>query len=165
MLHRLSFEHSEITWVKDKEYVKELMERISKFYSRYFFGEISSRSDGKEITKFLRKSFQLESLFNEVSNTLNDLYRAQANQIDARQNALLFMLTIYTVISGIYGMNLVIEDWKDLTDWSQVPGYSFFEWVALLTALSGIGIAIGILVVYGWNGMRDKYRKWKRSGL
>ena len=163
MLLRLSFEYSEITWVKDKEYVKELMERISKFYSRYFFGLISSRSEGKEITNFLRNSFQLEALFSEVSNTLNDLYRGQANQIDARQNALLFMLTIYTVVSGIYGMNLVIDDWKDFTNWAEISGYSFFEWVAFLTAISGIGIAIAILAMYGWNGVRDKYRKWKRS--
>ncbi len=163
MLLRLSFEHSELTWVKDREYVKELTERISKFYSRYFFGEVSSRSEGKEISALLRKSFQLDSLFGEVSNTVNDLYRAQSNQTNARQNALLFMLTVYTVISGIYGMNLVIEDWKDLTDWSQVPGYSFFEWVALITAISGIGIAVILLFISGWSGARSKYRKWKRS--
>lgn len=76
---------------------------------------------------------------------------------------LLFMLTVYTTISGIYGMNLVIEDWKGFADWSKVPGYSFFEWISLITALSGIGLSLALLISTGGKGLANRYRKWKRE--
>ncbi|MFJ7827382.1 hypothetical protein [Psychrobacillus sp. NPDC096623] len=163
MLLKVAFEHSEVSWAKDKRYVEELIELISKFYSRYYFEEVSTRSEGKELTRQLRKVFRLEGLFDEVKQTVDDLYRAQDNQSDKRNNSLLFMLTIFTVVSGIYGMNLVIEDWKGKTDWGKVPGYSFFEWISLITALTGIGLSIALIGYTGGKGIYDKYRKWKRD--
>ncbi|MEK4520383.1 hypothetical protein NSQ95_18020 [Psychrobacillus sp. FSL W7-1457] len=163
MLLKLSFEHSEVSWSKDKEYVRELMELISKFYSRYYFGQVSPRQEGKELTHLLREAFNLNHLFIEVKKTLDDLYRAQDNQTSNRHNMLLFMLTVYTTISGIYGMNLVIEDWKGFADWSKVPGYSFFEWISLITALSGIGLSLALLISTGGKGLANRYRKWKRE--
>ena len=119
MLLRLSFEHSEVSWSKDKQYVEELIELISKFDSRYYFEEVSVRTEGKEFTNMLREVFYLKPLFEEVKRTVDDLYRTQENQTAKRHNMLLFMLTVYTVVSGIYGMNLVIEDWKGNIDWSE----------------------------------------------
>ncbi|SDN47425.1 hypothetical protein SAMN05518871_105225 [Psychrobacillus sp. OK028] len=163
MLLKVSFEHSEVSWAKDKRYVEELIELISKFSSRYYFEEVSTRTEGKELTHQLREVFRLHNLFDEVKQTVDDLYRAQDNQSDKRNNSLLFMLTIFTVVSGIYGMNLVIEDWKGKTDWSKVPGYSFFEWISLITALTGIGLSIALIGYTGGKGIYDRYRKWKRD--
>jgi len=163
MLLKVSFEHSEVSWVKDKRYVEELIELISKFYSRFYFEEVSTRTEGKELTKQLREAFRLHDLFNEVKQTVDDLYRAQDNQSSKRHNSLLFMLTIFTVVSGIYGMNLVIEDWKGKTDWAKVPGYSFFEWIALITSLTGIGLAIVLIGYTSGKRIYDRYRKWKRD--
>ena len=163
MLLKVSFEHSEVSWAKDKRYVEELIELISKFYSRYYFEEVSARSEGKELTQQLRKVFRLQNLFNEVKQTVDDLYRAQDNQSGKRNNSLLFMLTIFTVVSGIYGMNLVIEDWKGKTDWAKVPGYSFFEWIALITSLTGIGLAVTLVGYTSGKGIYNRYRKWKRD--
>lgn len=163
ILLKLTFEHSEVSWRKDKEYVEELIELISKFYSRYYFEEVSVRTEGKEFTHILREAFNLNHLFEEVKRTVDDLYRAQDNQTKKRHNMLLFMLTVYTVISGIYGMNLVIEDWKGKTDWSKVTGYSFFEWISLLTALTGIALSGILIVTTGGKGVSNKYRKWKRD--
>lgn len=163
MLLKVSFEHSEVSWAKDKRYVEELIELISKFYSRYYFEEVSVRTEGKALTQNLREVFRLNDLFNEVKRTVDDLYRAQENQSDKRHNLLLFMLTIFTVVSGIYGMNLVIEDWKGKTDWAKVPGYSFFEWISLITALTGIGLSIALIVYTVVKGINDRYRKWKRD--
>lgn len=163
MLLKVSYEHSEVSWAKDKRYVEELIELISKFYSRYYFEEVSARTEGKELTQQLREVFRLQDLFNEVNQTVNDLYRAQDNQSNKRHNSLLFMLTIFTVVSGIYGMNLVIEDWKGKTDWAKVPGYSFFEWIALITALTGIALATALIgYTIGKRGY-DRYRKRKRD--
>lgn len=163
MLLKVTFEHSEVSWEKDKEYVEELIELITKFDSHYYFEEVSARTEGKELTERLREVFRLQNLFEEVKKTVDDLYRAQDNQSDKRQNSLLFMLTIFTVVSGIYGMNLVIEDWKGKTDWAKVPGYSFFEWIALITSLTGIGLSIALIGYTGGNRIYHGYRKWKRD--
>lgn len=165
MFLKLSFEHSEVSWAKDKEYVEELIELISKFDSRYYFEEVSVRTEGKEFTRILRKSFHLRQLFEEVKRTVDDLYRTQEKQTDKRHNMLLFMLTVYTVVSGIYGMNLVIEDWRGSTDWSKVWDYSFFEWISLITALTGIALAGILLASTGGKGIWNKYRKWKRNNF
>ncbi|MEI4770653.1 hypothetical protein WAX74_13540 [Psychrobacillus sp. FJAT-51614] len=165
MLLKLSFEHSEVSWSKDKEYVEELIEQISKFDSRYYFKHVSVRMEGKELTNILKETFSINTLFEEVKNTVDDLNQAQEKQRDKRQNMLLFMLTVFTVISGIYGMNLIIEDWKGKTDWSKVSGYSFFEWISLLTALIGISLSILLLAWEGIKGIRNIYRKRKRNSF
>ena len=163
MLFRLSFEYSEIHWNQDEDYVEELIELISKFSSRYYFGEVSARTEGKELSHTYREIFHLNSLYEEVKKTLQELYRAQENQSSKRHNMLLFMLTVFTVVSGIYGMNLVIEDWKGKTDWSKVSGYSFFEWISLITALAGISLSFILLGATGGKGIWKKIRKWKRD--
>lgn len=163
ILLKVSFEHSEVSWAKDKRYVEELIELIYKFYSRYYFEEVSARTEGKELTQKLREVFRLHDLFDEVKQTVDDLYRAQDNQTDKRNNSLLFMLTIFTVVSGIYGMNLVIEDWKGKTDWSKVPGYSFFEWISLITAVTGITLSVALIGYTASKHIYDRYRKWKRD--
>lgn len=161
----LSFEHSEVGWTKDKEYVEAIIELISKFDSRYYFEEVSVNTEGKELTHILRETFQISNLFEEVKRTVNDLYRTQEKQTDKRHNMLLFMLTIYTVISGIYGMNLVIEDWDGEGNWSEVFGYSFLEWISLITAVTGIALSVILLVTTGGKGVWSKYRRWKRERL
>ena len=163
MLLRLSFEHSNVSWKKDESYVEELIEMISKFSARYYFGEVSVRSTGKEHAKTFVDIFHLDETFREVRDTLNELYRTQENQADKRQNYLLFMLTTFTVVSGIYGMNLVIEDWKGFTDWSKVPGYSFFEWISLVVALTGIGLSFLLILTTLGGSIRKRYRRYKRS--
>ncbi|MFF2753720.1 hypothetical protein ACFVR1_08190 [Psychrobacillus sp. NPDC058041] len=162
MFFKLSFEHSDVDWVKDKIFVEELIELISKFDSGYYFNEVSYRTEGKEFTHILRETFNINYLFEEVKRTVDDLFRAQEKQTIKRQNMLLFMLTVYTVISGIYGMNLAIDDWKGKTDWSKVSHYSFFEWISLITALTGIALSGILLASTGGKMIWEKYRKWKR---
>jgi len=163
MLLRMSFEYSEIQWDQDEDYVEELIELITKFSSHYYFGEVSARTEGKELSHTYREIFHLDKLYEEVKQTLHELYRAQENQSAKRHNMLLFMLTVFTVVSGIYGMNLVIEDWKGKTDWSKVSGYSFFEWISLITALAGISLSVILLGTTGGKGLWKKIRKWKRD--
>ncbi|WP_391205251.1 hypothetical protein [Psychrobacillus sp. L4] len=162
MFFKLSFEHSDVNWAKDKVFVEELIALISKFDSGYYFNEVSSRTEGKEFTHILRDTFNINYLFEEVKRTVDDLFRVQEKQTIKRQNMLLFMLTVYTVISGIYGMNLAIDDWKGKTDWSKVTHYSFFEWISLITALTGIALSAILLASTGGKLIWEKYRKWQR---
>ncbi|AYC29093.1 hypothetical protein [Paenisporosarcina cavernae] len=163
MLYRVSFDYSEVKWDKDEDYVEELIQLISIFSSRYYFREVSARTEGKELSSIYREIFKLDELYEEVKTTLQELYKAQENKADKRHNLLLFMLTVFTVISGIYGMNLVIKDWEGNTDWSKVPSYSLFEWISLITALTGIFLSITLLSLYFGKGIWKKIRKWRRD--
>jgi len=142
MLLRVAFEYSEINWKKDEEYVKSLIKIITLFSSWYYFQEISTRSEGKELSKMFRQSFNIDSLFIEVNKTLQELYKSQENNASDRMNKLLFILTVFTVVSGIYGMNLVIKDWESPSGWKAISTYTFFEWISLVTAVSGIGLSV-----------------------
>ena len=91
MLLRISYEYSEIDWDKDDEYVKSLIKFITLFSSWYFFEEVSTRSEGKELSKMFRKSFNIDNLFKEANNTLHELYKSQENAASNRMNMLLFL--------------------------------------------------------------------------
>jgi hypothetical protein len=145
ILLRVSFEYSKINWDKDEEYVKLLIKLITLFSSLYYYQEVSTRSEGSELSQLIRRSFNIEMLFKEVNNTLNELYKSQENNAADRMNMLLFILTVFTVISGIYGMNLVIKDWESPTGWKAFSSYTIFEWVSLITAVSGIVLS-GLLI-------------------
>ncbi len=156
---KLSFEHSEIEWEQDKVIVDELIEEIMKFSSQYYFDEVAVRSEGREISTMLRKQFRITAQYREIKETLNELYRILEDQADERLNDLLFILTIFTVISGIYGMNLVIEEWKGNIDWSQVADYSIFEWISFAVALFGIGLSFFLVGNLAYRTISRKIKK------
>ncbi|WP_225229625.1 hypothetical protein [Sporosarcina quadrami] len=163
MLLRMSFEYSEIEWKKDEYYVKSLIKLITLFSSWYYFLQISTRTEGKELAALFRKSFNLDCLYNEVSGTLQQLYKSQENSRADRVNTLLFILTIFTVISGIYGMNLVISDWEAPSGWKKYTTYTVFEWISLITAVTGIGLS-GYLIFNTFGRMFiQKIRSLKRT--
>ncbi|MFC0230146.1 hypothetical protein ACFFIY_02765 [Bhargavaea ullalensis] len=146
MLLRVSFEYSRLKWDKDEEFLKRLIQLITIFSSWYYFEHISARQEGKELGRRFREAFTLDVLYREVKETLDELYRVQENSATSRMNLLLFFLTVFTVISGIYGMNLVIDDWKDDTSWTEIESYGFFEWISLLTAVIGIALSVYLSV-------------------
>lgn len=163
MLLRVSFEYSQIEWEKDEEYVKSLIKFITLFSAGYYSQEVSTRSEGKELTHMFRQAFNIDCLYKEVNTTLHELYKSQENHASDKMNMLLFILTIFTVISGIYGMNLVIEDWKSPSGWRQFSSYTFFEWISLVTALSGIGLSAYLVVTTFGKIMMSKLRRKKSN--
>lgn len=158
MLLRVSFEYSEIEWKKDEQYVRSLIKLITLFSSWYYFKVVSTRSEGKELSRLFREAFSIERLYNEVSSTLQELYKSQENSQANRVNTLLFILTIFTVVSGIYGMNLVIADWESPSGWKKFTTYTVFEWISLITALAGIALS-GYLIFYTFG--RILLQKWR----
>lgn len=72
------------------------------------------------------------------------MFEYQSNYTNKRASYLLRILTIYTVISGIYGMNQVIEDLKGPINWRKMQDYSVFQYFALVVAISGILIGISL---------------------
>lgn len=166
MLLRVSFEYSRLKWDKDEEYVKRLIQLITIFSSWYYFEHISARQEGRELSSHFREAFNIDLLFKEVKGTLDELYRVQENAASSRMNLLLFFLTVFTVISGIYGMNLVIDDWKDDFSWKEVESYGFFEWISLLTAVLGIGMSIYLFLTTLGRTLWRKFRmRWDDLNL
>ncbi len=163
MLLKVSYEYSEISWGKDKLVVNELIELITKFSARYYFEEVVVRTEGREISQMLRKYFRINEHYTETKATLDSLYRTQEDQSDNRSNKLLFILTVFTVISGIYGMNLVIEEWRDSNGLGSIWSYTIFEWVAFVTALSGIGLSLILVCITTIKSIRNQMRRYQRK--
>ncbi|PZE20034.1 hypothetical protein [Paenibacillus xerothermodurans] len=156
VLLKLSNRYSQIQVEKDHEDVEHLIRSITTFSSKYFFLELVSQSQGREIFMQLRKTYGNDELYLDVKQTLTDLFEYQGQFSAKRQNYLLLILTIYTVIGGIYGMNQVIEDLKGTIDWNKIWEYSIFEWIALFVTFSGmvVAFALGFAVLIRWS--KDK---------
>ncbi|NHN35370.1 hypothetical protein G9U52_37330 [Paenibacillus sp. S3N08] len=144
VLLKLSNRYSHVQLDQNQDEIDDLIRSITIFSARYYFLEVASQPQGKEIFLQLRNHMGIDGLFAEVKKTLADLYKYQENFTAKRSNYLLMILTIYTVISGIYGMNQVIEDLKGPIDWSKMKEYSVFEYIAMGVTFSGMTIALAL---------------------
>jgi hypothetical protein len=113
----------------------------------------------------VKDRFKIETLYKEVKNTMDSLYQNQEKLASKRHNSLLLILTTYTVISGIYGMNLVIEDWKGSISWSKLANYSVFEYISLVVALSGIAVGSVLAAIAIMRLLKDYLQKRKSDGI
>jgi Mg2+ and Co2+ transporter CorA len=103
-----------------------------------------------------------DELFDDVKQTLNDLHSYQHSRTSKQSSYLLTILTIYTVISGIYGMNQVIDDLEGNFDWSFLSGYSAFQWIAFSVTFTGLAIAFLLVLRVLWRWGRDFVRRQRR---
>lgn len=163
MMLKLSFEHSELTWEKDVDIVEELIEEITKFSSRYFFTEVSVRTEGKELSMLIRDVLRIEEQFRSIKGTLDELYRVQEDQARDRQSDLLFILTIFSTISGLFGMNLIIELFQEKFDWGDLGTFTFPEWLAFILTAAGVIIALSLVGHKLYSKVRTYYDKQKRN--
>jgi succinate dehydrogenase hydrophobic anchor subunit len=163
VLLKLSIEYSHVQLKLNQDIIDELIHSITTFSAKYYFIEAVSQSQGKELYGLVRKLHGIEELFEEVKLTLNDLFKYQSNYSNRRSSFLLMILTIYTVISGIFGMNQVIEDLKGAIAWHKMLQYSPFEYLALVVTFSGITIVLWLAASTLWQiykrRMKDKTRK------
>lgn len=162
VLLKLSHEHSQIEIESDHAKIERLMLMISEFSSKYYLPELSSNSSGKEISEKMKSVFETEKLFHDVEKTLSNLFQRQEQLEGKKINFLLQILTIYTVISGIYGMNLVIDDLEGNIDWSKFIGFSFFEWLVVFVTATGIilSLVMGFFFAKRWlDEKKSKKRK------
>lgn len=160
-LLKLANQYSHLNVERDHRSVQRLIRQINKFSAKYYFSELSASVQGREIVQLLRNSFGSHELFEDVKETLAELLRYQEGHRSKSQNNLLLILTLYTVVGGIYGMNQVIEDLKGDIDWSKLAAYSVFEYIALFITLTGliVGIILGLLVIFRWWSDRRELRK------
>lgn len=159
VLLKLANLHSRLRINHDYDEIENLIFLINKFSAKFYFLELISQSQGREIFFQLRKVYGNDALFEEVKMTLNDLFQYQDKFQAKRRDTLLMILTVFTVVSGIYGMNQVIEDLKGRIDWSKMLGYSPFEYLALFVTFTGIAVSIFLTLRELWNGFRSRRRK------
>ncbi len=159
VLLKLANLHSRLSITRDYNEIEELIFLITKFSAKYYFLELISQSQGREIFIQLRKVYGNDALFGEVKQTLDDLFQYQNKFQAKRRDMLLMILTVFTVVSGIYGMNQVIEDLKNPIDWSKMLQYSPFEYLALFLTCSGILVSLILTVRELWNVSKSRRRK------
>ncbi|AIQ50392.1 hypothetical protein [Paenibacillus sp. FSL R7-0331] len=159
VLLKLSNLHSRLRIDRDYDEIENLIFLINKFSAKFYFIELISQSQGREIFFQLRKVYGNDALFGEVKMTLDDLFQYQDKFQAKRRDTLLMILTIFTVVSGIYGMNQVIEDLKAPIDWSKLLEYSPFEYLALFVTFTGISVSIFMTLKELRSSIRSRRRK------
>jgi hypothetical protein len=161
VLLKLSNEYSKVKLEKDIDKIEDLIRSITNFSSKYFFLELATQTQGREVFTQLRKLFGSNELYQDVKDTLASLFQYQDKLSSIRNSYLLLILTLYTVVGGIYGMNQVIEDLKGNIEWSKVADYSIFEYIALFITLSGlvVGSILGVTSIVKWFKEKQRQRK------
>ncbi|WP_379128119.1 hypothetical protein [Paenibacillus sp. sgz500958] len=159
VLLKLANMHSRLRIDNDYEQIEDLIYAINRFSAKFYFLELISQSQGREIFFQLRKVYGNDALFVEVKQTLDDLFQYQDKFQAKRRDNLLMILTVYTVIGGIYGMNQVIEDLKGKIDWKVMLEYSAFQYLALFLTFSGILVSLALTVRQLWQYFRERRKK------
>lgn len=159
VLLKLSNQHVHLQVGKNEDTVKELIRDITLFSSKYYFREMAAESQLRDIFCLIREQYGNDALLNDVKRTLSDLYEFQANTTGRRSGYMLQILTIYTVISGIYGMNQIIDDLEYPMKWKRLSEYSFFEYLAMGVIFSGIAVSITLAVSALWHLFKELQRR------
>ncbi|WP_150275401.1 hypothetical protein [Paenibacillus tepidiphilus] len=163
VLLKLATLHSRLRIDHDYDAIEDLIFLINKFSAKFYFMELISQSQGREIFFQVRKVYGNDALFDEVKMTLDDLFQYQEKYQARRRDTLLMILTIFTVVSGIYGMNQVIEDLKNPIDWSKLLEYSPFEYLALAVTFIGISVSLFLTAKELYTSIRRRHRKRMES--
>ncbi|WP_162309415.1 hypothetical protein [Cohnella abietis] len=163
VLLKLSIAYSQVQLERKQEHTQDLIRDITCFSAKYYFVEIVAQTQGREIFHQLRNVYGNDELFEDVKQTLNDLYKYQETRTSKQSSYLLTILTIYTVISGIYGMNLVIEDLDGSFNWSFLMKYSAYQWIAFVVTFSGLAVAFLLVIGVLWQWGRDFIRRHNKN--
>lgn len=161
----LSSEYATIEWKKDQSYVRELMKKISLFDARYNDSEVSTFKEENEITTFLQDALNLDRKYDKTIHSLNQLFTNQEQIADLKQNNLLFFLTMSTVITGVFGMNLIIDQWKKGISINQIEGYTGIENFAFIVTAVSLIAAVVLTVQKFYEIFVDKWRKFQKDKM
>ncbi len=162
VLMKLMHIQSDTNINQDAEQIEDLIVDITEFSSNYFFPEVNTSTFGRNMFEIAMNVFQTERLQSHLLNTLETLYQNHEKLVSKRSNYLLQVLTIYSVISGVLGMNLVVDDVKNGWDWDKVLHFSSIEYIGLFFILSAIVISLAMGYYFVRQYVRE-YRKFKKK--
>ncbi|CRK80819.1 hypothetical protein [Neobacillus massiliamazoniensis] len=137
---------------QDTKKMEKLIYSINSFTANYYFTEIASQSQGREIYNILRTTFNIELLYKDAKQTLYSLFKYQENANSKKDSLLLLILTLYSVIGQMFGMSFVISDFDGKIKWSHIMTYNPVEYFALFVLISGVCVSVflGLQNVYQW---------------
>lgn len=151
LFHRMVFlkiihQYAGISVENNTKKVGKLIYLINSFTSNYFFLISPSQTKGKELFNLLRKQFHIDYFYDITKETLFTLFKYEENSVTKKDSALLLILTVYTVICGIFSMNLYTHDLVGNIPWSHLNDYNPFETFAVIVVFSGIMVAWFLLL-------------------
>jgi Mg2+ and Co2+ transporter CorA len=119
--------------------IRHALENFLRFAHRYWFHEISNQAQTRELFEKTRAHLQLDGLYSEVREELQDMGSFLDVEAMRRQNETVVRLTVVTtfglvgtVTTGFIGMN--IFDWTEQTAlWRFVAFMVIFVPVTVLT--------------------------------
>jgi len=167
VLLKITDGYSAININQDKKEVEKLIYAINSFTSNYFFAEYPVQTEGQELFNHLRKSFTIDNLYSNTKDILFSLFKYDENNMTKRDSLVLLVLTLYTVICGIFSMNLFTHDLVGKIKWSHFKYYNPFEYFAVGIVLSGIIVVaiLGLQSLYQAIQDRIKRKKWLQESV
>ena len=93
--------------------IRNTLENFLRFEHRYWFHEVSNHAQSRELFQLLRKELELDALYDEVREELQDMGNFLEVEAMRRQNETVVRLTVVTILglvgtitTGVLGMNL-----------------------------------------------------------
>lgn len=162
VLLKIAHSFADLNIDQDEKEMERLIYAINSFTANYFFSEIASQSQGRDIYNHLRKIFNIELLYKDAKQTLYSLFKYQENANSKNDSLLLLILTLYSVIGQMFGMSFVISDFAGKINWHHILEYNPLEYFALFVAMSGviISLVLGFRNIYQWSTDRQNRKKW-----
>ncbi|MFZ7943516.1 hypothetical protein [Neobacillus sp. 19] len=167
VLLKIAAGYSAINLDQDKKEIEHLIYTINSFTSNYFFSVIPVLAEEQELFNNIRKSFDIDTLFTNTKDILFSLFKYEENTGKKRDTMLLLVLTLYTVICGIFSMNLFTHDLEGNIHWARLTSYNPFEYFAVFIVFSGIIVVLtlGIQSLFQVIQDRKKRKKWIRDSV
>lgn len=165
VLLKIAHSYAGLNIEQDRKEMEKLIYSINSFTANYFFSEIASQSQGRDLFFQLRKTFNIELLYNDARQTLYSLFKYQENANAKKDSLLLLILTLYSVIGQMFGMSLVIGDFVGKIKWNQILSFNPIEYFALFVAVTGVAVSLflGISNVCQWMIDRRNREKWVKQ--
>ena len=104
-------------------------------------------------------------MYANTKDILFSLVKYEDNNVAKNDSMLLLVLTLYTVICGIFSMNLFTHDLQGNIKLDHFKSYNPFEYFAVFIVFSGI-IVVGTLAIKGitqWYQNITNRKKWVRN--
>lgn len=162
VLLKLAHAHAVYDTERNIREMEKLIFSINSFTANFFSLELVTESRSQEIFFLIRKVFNIESLYKNAKETLYSLFKYKEDVNAKKNNLLLLVLTLYSVIGQMFGMSIVTTDFGGKINWRQIWGYNPVEYFALIVAVSGIivSIVLGFQRFNNWISFRKNRKRW-----
>ncbi|MGG1674454.1 hypothetical protein ACIFOT_01765 [Neobacillus sp. NRS-1170] len=159
--------YSTIHIEKDYNKIEKLIYFINSFTSNFFFAEYPAKLEGQELFKLFKRAYNIDSLYLNTKETLFSLFKYEENSVTKKDSMLLLVLTLYTVICGIFSMNLFTKDLEGKIHWSHFKSYNPFEYFAVFIVFSGIIVVaiLGFQSLYQVIQERKNKKQWDEQAV